>query len=41
MERIMSIEEKVKKAEEIYYRRNNINNENIKQPKKIRKKMKL
>lgn len=41
MERTMSIEEKVKKAEEIYYRRNNLNNENIKQPKKVRKNMKL
>lgn len=41
MERTMSIEEKVKKAEEIYYRRNNINNENIKQPKKVRKNVKL
>ena len=41
MERVMSIEEKIKKAEEIYYRRNNLNNENIKQPKKVRKNMKL
>ena len=41
MERTMSIEEKVKKAEEIYYRRNKINNENIKQPKKVRKNVKL
>ena len=41
MERVMSIEEKIKKAEEIYYRRNNLNIENIKQPKKIRKNMKL
>ena len=41
MERVMSIEEKIKKAEEIYYRRNNINSENIKQPKKVRKNMKL
>ena len=30
MERVMSIEEKIKKAEEIYYRRNNLNIENIK-----------
>ena len=41
MERVMSIEEKIKKAEEIYYRRNKINNENIKQPKKVRKNVKL
>ena len=41
MERVMSIEEKIKKAEEIYYRRNNLNIENIKQPKKVRKNMKL
>ena len=41
MERVMSIEEKIKKAEEIYYRRNNINSENIKHPKKVRKNMKL
>ena len=41
MERVMSIEEKIKKAEEIYYRRNNLNSENIKQPIKVRKNMKL
>lgn len=41
MERVMSIEEKIKKAEEIYYRRNNLNIEDIKQPKKVRKNMKL
>ena len=41
MERVMSIEEKIKKAEEIYYRRNNLNSENIKQPIKVGKNMKL
>ena len=41
MERVMSIEEKIKKAEEIYYRRNNLNIEDIKQPKKVRNNMKL